>query len=46
MKDTSHLELTIGYDVRKVCADIRELVEYAVRREHWRVQLRTMQAGE
>ena len=36
VKDNSHLELTMGYDVRKVCADIRALVEYAVRRERGR----------
>ena len=31
VKDNSHLELTMGYDVRQVCADIRDLVEYAAR---------------
>jgi pimeloyl-ACP methyl ester carboxylesterase len=31
IKDNSHLELTMGYDVRQVCADIRDLVEYAAR---------------
>ncbi|GAC1608176.1 MAG: hypothetical protein NVS4B10_23400 [Myxococcales bacterium] len=32
VKDNSHLELTMGYDVRQVCADIRDLVQYAMGR--------------
>jgi pimeloyl-ACP methyl ester carboxylesterase len=33
VKDNSHLELTMGYDVRQVCADIRDLVEYTMGRK-------------
>jgi pimeloyl-ACP methyl ester carboxylesterase len=32
VKDNSHLELTMGYDVRQVCADIRDLVEHTMGR--------------
>jgi pimeloyl-ACP methyl ester carboxylesterase len=33
VKNNNHLELTMGYDIRHICEDIRDLVEYAVRRE-------------
>jgi pimeloyl-ACP methyl ester carboxylesterase len=33
VKDNSHLELTMGYDISQICEDVRDLVEYAARRE-------------
>jgi pimeloyl-ACP methyl ester carboxylesterase len=36
VKDNSHLELTMGYDLSGICDDVRDLVEYAARREHAR----------
>ena len=33
VKDNSHLELTVGYDLRQICEDIKNLVDYAIRRE-------------
>jgi pimeloyl-ACP methyl ester carboxylesterase len=36
VKDSSHLELTMGYDISQICADVRDLVEYAAGRERAR----------
>ena len=36
VKDNSHLELTMGYDIHQICEDVRNLVEYAARREQAR----------
>src|SRR5205085_12410503 len=33
VKDNSHLELTMGYDLAQICEDVRDLVEYAAARE-------------
>jgi pimeloyl-ACP methyl ester carboxylesterase len=33
VKDNSHLELTMGYDIHEICADVANLVEYGARRE-------------
>ena len=33
VKDNSHLELTMGYDLSQICEDVRDLVEYAAARE-------------
>lgn len=32
VKENSHLELTMGSDIHQICADVRDLVEYAVKR--------------
>ena len=32
VKENSHLELTMGQDIHHICADIRDLVEYAAKR--------------
>jgi pimeloyl-ACP methyl ester carboxylesterase len=32
MKENSHLELTMGHDIHQICADVRDLVEYALKR--------------
>src|SRR5205085_9433715 len=29
IKENSHLELTMGSDIRQICADVRDLVEFA-----------------
>ncbi len=29
MKGNSHIELTMGHDIRQICYDIKNLVEYA-----------------
>lgn len=34
--DNSHLELTMGSDIHEICADVKNLVEYAMRRERQR----------
>ena len=36
VKDNSHLELTMGYDIHQICDDVRNLVEYAAKREQER----------
>jgi pimeloyl-ACP methyl ester carboxylesterase len=36
VKDNSHLELTMGYDLSQICEDVRDLVEYAAARERRR----------
>ena len=36
VKDNSHLELTMGYDLAQICEDVRDLVEYAAARERAR----------
>jgi pimeloyl-ACP methyl ester carboxylesterase len=36
VKDNSHLELTMGYDLAQICEDIRDLVEFAATRERAR----------
>ena len=36
VKDNSHLELTMGYDIHRICEDVKNLVEYAVGRERAR----------
>jgi pimeloyl-ACP methyl ester carboxylesterase len=36
VKDNSHLELTMGYDLKQVCEDVRDLVEFAATRERAR----------
>jgi len=36
VKDNSHLELTVGYDLRQICEDVKNLVDYAARRERSR----------
>ena len=33
VKDNSHLELTMGEDIHQICEDVRNLVEYAMRRD-------------
>src|SRR5438105_12840963 len=33
VKDNSHLELTMGYDIHRICEDVKNLVEYAAGRE-------------
>jgi pimeloyl-ACP methyl ester carboxylesterase len=33
VKENSHLELTMGADIHEICEDVKDLVEYAVRRE-------------
>jgi pimeloyl-ACP methyl ester carboxylesterase len=33
VKNNNHLELTMGYDIRHICEDIKDLVEYAARRQ-------------
>ena len=32
VKENSHLELTMGTDIHQICADVKDLVEYAARR--------------
>jgi pimeloyl-ACP methyl ester carboxylesterase len=32
VKENSHLELTMGSDIHKICEDVKDLVEYAMRR--------------
>jgi pimeloyl-ACP methyl ester carboxylesterase len=36
VKDNSHLELTMGYDLSQICEDVRDLVEYAAAQERAR----------
>jgi pimeloyl-ACP methyl ester carboxylesterase len=36
VKDNSHLELTMGFDLATICEDIRDLVEFAAARERAR----------
>ena len=43
LKDNSHLELTMGNDSSRVCEDVRDLVEYAARREKARPKLRPVE---
>jgi pimeloyl-ACP methyl ester carboxylesterase len=33
VEDNSHLELTVGFDLRQICEDVVNLIEYAARRE-------------
>jgi pimeloyl-ACP methyl ester carboxylesterase len=33
VKDNSHLELTVGYDLRQICEDVKNLIEYGAQRE-------------
>ena len=33
VKNNNHLELTMGYDIHHICEDIKDLVEYAVRKQ-------------
>jgi pimeloyl-ACP methyl ester carboxylesterase len=33
VKENSHLELTMGSDIHQICEDVRDLVEYAMKRE-------------
>src|SRR5437868_8342310 len=33
VRENSHLELTMGLDIHQICDDVRDLVEYAVRRQ-------------
>jgi len=37
VKDNSHLELTAGSDLRQICEDVTNLVEYAASRERTRL---------
>lgn len=32
VKENSHLELTMGSDIHQICEDVKDLVEYAIRR--------------
>src|SRR3954470_9967187 len=36
VKDNSHVELTMGYDLAQICDDVRDLVEFAATRERAR----------
>src|SRR3954453_13000113 len=36
VKDNSHVELTMGYDLAQICDDVRDLVEFAAARERAR----------
>ncbi|HKB76217.1 MAG TPA: alpha/beta fold hydrolase [Myxococcales bacterium] len=36
VKDNSHLELTVGYDLRQICEDVKNVIEHAARRERAR----------
>ncbi len=36
VKNNNHLELTMGYDIRQICEDVKNLVEYSARRERAR----------
>ena len=44
VKNNNHLELTMGYDIRQICEDVKNLVEYGVRRERARRQQLTAAA--
>jgi len=44
VKNNNHLELTMGYDIRHICGDIKDLVEYAVRRQHGPRRRRPLEA--
>jgi pimeloyl-ACP methyl ester carboxylesterase len=39
VKNNNHLELTMGYDIRQICEDVKNLVEYAARRDRARQKL-------
>ncbi len=34
VKGNSHIELTMGHDIRQICYDIKNLVEYAATHRH------------
>jgi pimeloyl-ACP methyl ester carboxylesterase len=36
VKDNSHLELTVGYDLRQICEDVKNLIEYGARQSRAR----------
>ena len=38
VKENSHLELTMGTDIHQICADVKDLVEYAARRSRPRLE--------
>ena len=33
MRGNSHIELTMGHDIRQICYDVKNIVEYAEHRE-------------
>src|SRR5450432_193418 len=45
VKENSHLELTMGSDIHEICEDVKDLVEYAVRREANRLGASTSHAS-
>ena len=36
VKDNSHLELTVGYDLRQICDDVKNVIEYGARQSRAR----------
>lgn len=45
VKENSHLELTMGSDIHRICEDVKDLVEYAARRQRTAVSNRLGEHG-
>jgi hypothetical protein len=39
VKGNSHIELTMGHDIRQICYDVKNLIEYAKTHRHRRPTL-------